>query len=128
MPHLSKQDKADMLASYPKHEHDARSRGVPFAGSGLIFPIDEANIIIEPFEIPRHFACIGGMDFGWDHPFAAVKLAWDRDKDIVYLSKNTNNQNEHPIITQKKLSRGANGCRGHGRMTVISTTREAVLH
>ena len=85
VPHLSAQDKADMLASFPKHEHDARSRGVPFAGSGLIFPIDEKEIIIEPFEIPKYFACIGGMDFGWNHPFAAVKIAWDRDLDVVYI-------------------------------------------
>jgi hypothetical protein len=25
------------------------------------------------------------MDFGWDHPFAAVDLAWDRDHDTVYV-------------------------------------------
>ena len=103
VPHLSKQDKADMLASYPKHEHDARSRGVPFAGSGLIFPIDEADIIIEPFEIPRHFACIGGMDFGWDHPFAAVKLAWDRDKDIVYLIEEYKQSERTPDYHAKEI-------------------------
>ena len=27
------------------------------------------------------------MDFGWDHPFAAVEMVWDRDSDIVYISK-----------------------------------------
>jgi Terminase RNaseH-like domain len=27
------------------------------------------------------------MDFGWDHPFAAVELVWDRDTDTVYVIK-----------------------------------------
>jgi hypothetical protein len=27
------------------------------------------------------------MDFGWDHPFAAVELVWDRDTDTVYVSR-----------------------------------------
>jgi hypothetical protein len=27
------------------------------------------------------------MDFGWDHPFAAVELCWDRDPDVIYLTK-----------------------------------------
>ena len=26
------------------------------------------------------------MDFGIDHPFAAVKLAWDRDSDTIYVT------------------------------------------
>jgi Terminase RNaseH-like domain len=27
------------------------------------------------------------MDFGWDHPFAAVELVWDRDIDTVYVTR-----------------------------------------
>ena len=103
VPHLSAQDKADLLASYPKHEHDARSKGVPFAGSGLIFPVDEKEIVVEPFPIPRHFACIGGMDFGWDHPFAAVKIAWDRDKDIVYLINEYRESQKTPDYHAKEI-------------------------
>ena len=56
------------------------SSGTP----GAIFPVSEESITCEPFEIPDHFPRIGGMDFGWTHPFAAVELAWDRDQDIVY--------------------------------------------
>ena len=54
-------------------------RAFPSWVSGRIFPISEELITCEPFEIPDHFPRIGGMDFGWDHPFAAVELAWDRD-------------------------------------------------
>ena len=56
-------------------------------GSGRIFPIAEERVAIEHRDIPPHWPRIGGMDFGWDHPFAAVELVWDRDTDTVYVTK-----------------------------------------
>ena len=38
------------------------------------------------------------MDFGWDHPFAAVELVWDRDADIVYVAKTHRLKEATPII------------------------------
>lgn len=84
-PHLNEQDKADLLAAFPKHEHEARTKGIPYAGSGMIFPIDEKDLIIASFDLPRHWPRIIGLDFGWDHPTAAVLIAWDRDSDCVYV-------------------------------------------
>ncbi len=85
-PHLTDDDKANYLALFPKHEHKARMEGIPYAGSGLIYPIDEDEIIIDRFDIPAHWPQIKGMDFGWDHPTTCVTLAWDRDNDIVYVT------------------------------------------
>jgi phage terminase large subunit-like protein len=85
VPHLTEKDKQTLLDNFPKHEWDARSKGIPYAGSGLIFPIDEKEITVEPFEIPVHWPLITGLDFGWDHPTAATLLAWDRDNDIIYV-------------------------------------------
>src|SRR5262252_3018008 len=49
---------------------------------------EKAKIIASyPRDFPRHWPRIGGMDFGWDHPFAAVELVWDRDTDPVYASR-----------------------------------------
>lgn len=84
-PHLTEEDKADLLAIFPRHEHEARSQGIPYAGSGLIFPVNEKDIICEPFDIPAHWPVITGLDFGWDHPTAATALAWDRDTDTIYV-------------------------------------------
>ena len=25
------------------------------------------------------------MDFGWEHPFAATRNAWDKDNDVWYV-------------------------------------------
>jgi hypothetical protein len=38
------------------------------------------------------------MDFGWDHPFAAVELVWDRDADVVYVSKTHRLKEASPVI------------------------------
>ena len=87
VPHLSDAQKASLLASIPVHERDARTKGIPILGSGRIFPVAEEEIACEPFDIPAHWVQIGGLDFGWDHPTAAVKLAWDRDTDTVYVTR-----------------------------------------
>lgn len=75
-----------MLAAYPIHERDARSRGIPILGSGRVFPVDESLIRITAFPIPMHWPRICGLDFGWTHPTAAVWLAWDRDADVIYVT------------------------------------------
>jgi phage terminase large subunit-like protein len=74
------------MASFPAHERDMRTRGVPFMGSGLVFPFNEEQIGVDPIDIPRHWPQIVGIDFGFDHPFGAARLAWDRDNDIVYVT------------------------------------------
>lgn len=83
--HYTPEQRKAIIASYPAHEREARTMGIPTLGSGKIFPIEESTIRIEPFQIPPHWAQIGGLDFGYDHPSAAVKLAWDRDDDCVYV-------------------------------------------
>jgi phage terminase large subunit-like protein len=85
--HFSDEEKKRIIASYPKHEVEARTKGIPILGSGRIFPIEESRIVIEHRDFPRHWPRIGGMDFGWDHPFAAVELVWDRDSDVVYVAR-----------------------------------------
>ena len=55
----------------------------------------------------------GGMDFGWDHPFAAVELVWDRNSDTVYVAKAYRLREATPIIYAAELARSASlggGC------------------
>ena len=47
---------------------------------------------------PSHWAFLGAMDFGWDHPFAAVKLAWDRDADCVYVVNIYRVREQTPVV------------------------------
>jgi hypothetical protein len=84
--HYTTEQKAQIIASYPAHEREARAKGIPTMGSGRIFPVEEALIKTAPIAIPKHWPQIVGIDFGWEHPTAAVRLAWDRDADCVYVT------------------------------------------
>lgn len=84
--HIAPEMRAKIVAGYSKHERDARARGVPMLGSGAIFTEPEENITEMAIrEVPHWWAKLWGIDFGIGHPFAAVLLAWDRDKDIVHV-------------------------------------------
>ncbi len=96
--HYTPEERAKIIASYPAHEREARTKGIPTLGSGLIFPVLEEDIVTEPFAIPAHWVQIGGMDFGYDHPFGAARLAWDRDNDVVYVTANYRERQATPII------------------------------
>jgi phage terminase large subunit-like protein len=96
--HFTPEERAKIVSSYPAHEREARTKGVPSMGSGRIFPIAEELITCERRDIPKHWPRIGGMDFGWDHPFAAVELAWDRDSDTVYVTKCYRVREATPVV------------------------------
>jgi hypothetical protein len=96
--HFTEEQRARIIASYPKHEREARTKGIPSLGSGLIFAIEESAVSIAPFDIPAHWVQIGALDFGWDHPTAAVKLAWDRDADAVYVTHTHRLREATPVI------------------------------
>jgi phage terminase large subunit-like protein len=83
--HYTPEQRAAIVASYPAHEREARAKGIPMLGSGRIFPIAQEALEEGDIEIPAHWPRICGLDFGWDHPFAAVWLAWDRDTDTVHV-------------------------------------------
>ena len=96
--HYSAEEKARIIASYPSHEREARARGIPVMGSGRVFSIAEEDITIAPRDIPRHWPQIVGVDFGIDHPFAAARLAWDRDADCLYVTHTYRRKDEVPAL------------------------------
>ena len=53
----------------------------------MVFPISDDQISCEPFPIPDHYNQIVGIDFGGDHPFAAVNIAYDPETKIGYINK-----------------------------------------
>lgn len=87
-----------LLAGFPPHEREMRRKGTPTFGTGLIFPFSEEQLVIDPFEIPRHWPQIIGIDFGYNHPFGAANLAWDRDTDTVYMTADYRESGKTPPI------------------------------
>jgi phage terminase large subunit-like protein len=96
--HIAPEERARIVAGYPPHEREARAQGLPQLGSGRVFPVPAADIAIDPFPIPKHWPLIGGLDFGWDHPTAAVKMAWDRDADCLYLTHTHREAQATPVM------------------------------
>lgn len=96
--HYTPEQRAEIIASYPAHEREARTKGIPILGSGRVFPVAEEVYTCPPVQIPPHWPQINGLDFGWDHPFAAVNLAWDRDADVVYVCKEYAARESTPVV------------------------------
>ena len=91
-PHLDKKARQELIDSYPEHEREARTKGVPMMGEGRVFTVPEEDIRIDlkkrfPHGLPGYFAKIKGIDFGIDHPAAVADIAWDRDNDIIYVTR-----------------------------------------
>lgn len=96
--HISPAQRQVIIDSYPPHEREARVKGIPSLGSGRIFPVSEESIVINPIPIPREWARIIGVDFGYDHPFAATELAWDRDGDVIHVTKCFRSRQTTPVL------------------------------
>ena len=85
-PHMDEETKEFYRSQYQDHELETRTKGIPMMGEGRIFRTSESQLLVDPYEIPDHWARICGIDYGLAHPAAAAWLAWDRDtnKLVVY--------------------------------------------
>lgn len=84
--HYTPERRKQIIAGYPAHEREARAKGIPMLGSGRIFQIMEETVSEPAIEHPPpHWYKLWAVDFGIDHPFAAVLLLWDKDFDIVHV-------------------------------------------
>jgi hypothetical protein len=84
VPHLSEAVKSEMLAAMPPHQREARSRGIPLLGAGVIYPVSEETYLIDDMSLPNHWYRAYGMDVGWNRT-AAIWGAYDKDNDTWYL-------------------------------------------
>jgi phage terminase large subunit-like protein len=86
--HISVERRADLAAEYSEAERESRIEGTPQFGSSPVFPIELLPQMVKPFNpdtIPAWSKWIVGVDFGFDHPFAAVLIAWTPDIDHLYV-------------------------------------------
>jgi hypothetical protein len=96
--HIPADKRAAIIAAWPAHERDARSRGIPMMGSGRIFPYPHEAIIEQPIlHIPAYWKKGWGIDFGIDHPFAAVLMLWDVDNDVLHVHHTIRMANALPL-------------------------------
>lgn len=104
--HYDEETKRQIIAAYPAHEREARSLGIPMLGSGRIYPVAEEVIREEPIgSIPETWEQIVGMDFGWDHPTAAVRIAYDKANDVIHLYSAYRQSEATPLIHADTVKR-----------------------
>jgi phage terminase large subunit-like protein len=96
VPHLNEKIKASLLASYPPHMRDARSKGIPALGSGVIYPVPQSEYLVEAFEIPKHWKRNYGMDVGGKT--AAVWMAHDPETNVSYVYTDYYKERAEPSI------------------------------
>ncbi len=99
--HLSEEAMEQILSAYSPHEREMRRFGRPSIGSGLIFPVNEEDLMIDPIEIEDHWPRIAAIDFGWDHPTAVVWCAIDNESDTFTYTIAI----EHPRQAQRYTPR-----------------------
>jgi hypothetical protein len=102
VPHLSAKQKAELLASIPPFQRDARSKGIPQLGAGAILPIPEDDYKVLDFPVPAHWFKNFGMDVGWNWT-AAAHIAHDRDTDVMYVYRTYKRGEVEPTVHAKAI-------------------------
>lgn len=107
VPHLDGQAKAELMASYPLFQRDARTKGIPQLGAGAIYPVPESDIVVPDMPIPDTWERAYGMDVGWNKT-AGVWGARDPVSRVIYLySEHYQGREEPPIHAAAFKARGA---------------------
>lgn len=106
VPHLTEETKAELLASIPEFQRDARTKGIPALGSGAIYPVPESDFVVDDMKIPEHWLHFYGMDVGWNRT-AIAWFALDRENDKLYITnEHYRGQAEPSIHADSVKSRG----------------------
>ena len=104
--HYTPEERARIIASYPPHEKDARTKGIPSLGAGAIYPVPDEDILVDPMPIPDYWPRAFALDVGWNRT-ACIWGAHDRANDVVYLySEHYRGQAEPAIHAQAIRARG----------------------
>jgi hypothetical protein len=83
--HLGPEAIAELTASVEPHLLEARSKGIPAMGAGMVYPVQEAFITApDDFRLKPWFRRCYGLDVGWNAT-AAVWMAYDPDNDTIYI-------------------------------------------
>jgi phage terminase large subunit-like protein len=86
--HISDARRAELAANLPDHERETRLEGIPQLGTGPVFPLELIPTLIKSFNpdsLPSWARWCVGIDFGYDHPFGAVLIAWVPDLGDLYV-------------------------------------------
>jgi len=102
--HYTQEEREQIVAAYLPHEREARAKGEPMFGKGRVFTTEESMLAEPPLdEIPEHWLQIIGLDFGWDHPTAASRIAYDPENDVIHVVSAYRQRQQTPVIHASAL-------------------------
>lgn len=84
-PHITPEKGKRLMDAYPEHQRAMRTKGDPILGEGRIYEVSDEFVQCEMPDVQPEWFVINGMDFGWDHPQAHIKLLEDRENGIFYV-------------------------------------------
>lgn len=137
VPHITPEKKEILLARELPHERKAREFGIPFLGSGAIYPVNEDSVIIEPFEIPKHWQKGYGLDVGRNTGGAWIARNPDTGELFTYsdlkMVEGTPSNHVDSIQARGKWLKGAIDTSARGRSqtdgeNLFDIYREKGLH
>jgi phage terminase large subunit-like protein len=86
--HISEARREELGAQYTEAERETRIEGTPQLGAGPVFPLELLPTLIKTFnpnDLPSWARWCVGVDFGFDHPFAAVLVAWNHQSGEIWV-------------------------------------------
>ena len=86
--HISAERREELASGYSEHERETRLEGIPQLGTGPVFPVELLPLICKTFDptpLASYTRMIVGIDFGYDHPFAAVLIAWAPNLNQIWV-------------------------------------------
>lgn len=107
VPHLDAKTKKELMDATPPYLRDARAKGIPSLGSGAVYPVEESEIVVDDFEIPKHWPRGYALDVGWNRT-AAMWGAKDRQANTIYIySEHYQSAAEPSVHAQAIRARGS---------------------
>ena len=110
--HITPERRATLEESYLPHEREARIHGIPQLGIARVFPVSIESLMrnFNPDSDIKSWArwCVG-IDFGYDHPFAAALCAWVHDTEEFFVIDGFKMERAEALYHVKRI---ASMCRG----------------
>lgn len=107
-PHLTEQEKEEMLKALPPHEREARSLGLPSMGSGRIYPVADSVFVIPPAKLPEYLPRAFGLDVGWNFT-AGVFGAYDEESDVWTIYGEYKGEKQEPAVNAAAMRARSQG-------------------
>lgn len=114
VPHLDPEQKEFLISQYPAHERDARTKGIPSAGEGAVFPVATSEYVVEPFALPSHWPRAYGLDPGIKCT-AAVWAAMDPESGTYYVYSEHYQGEQQVPVHANSIMHGNGIVKGEGR-------------